>query len=118
MTKKLLFKVTAKDCDWEYYRGSGNGGQKRQKTSSAVRCRHKPSGAIGQAQDHRSQKQNKRLAFRRMAETRKFKDWIKLTVSRISGAQAEAQRYAEREIDSSRVRVEVKKDGKWILEES
>ena len=31
--RKPLFSVTAKDCNWDYYRGSGSGGQKKNKTS-------------------------------------------------------------------------------------
>ena len=27
--KKLLFSITAKDCEWSYTKGSGNGGQKK-----------------------------------------------------------------------------------------
>lgn len=117
MSRELLFSVTAKDCEWDYYRGSGKGGQKRQKTSSAVRCRHKASGALGQAQDTRSKEKNKRLAFRRMAETKEFRNWLKLEAARVTGAVDAAQRYAEREINSDRIRIEVKKDGKWTLEE-
>ena len=59
--KELIFSVTSKDCEWDYVRGSGKGGQKRNKTSSAVRCRHLPSNAIGYAEDTRSQLQNKQL---------------------------------------------------------
>ena len=55
MTKKLLFSVTAADCRFDYYRGSGKGGQKRNKTSSAVRCTHIASGAVGASDDTRSQ---------------------------------------------------------------
>lgn len=112
--KEKLFSVTAKDCEWEYYRGSGAGGQKRNKTSSAVRCRHKPSGAVGQSQDERNQKVNKRLAFKRMAATKEFKSWLKIEVARITGAHSEAERYADREIRSDRIVVEVKKDGRWV----
>ena len=114
--RKLLFRVTAKDCQWEYYRGSGKGGQKKQKTSSAVRCYHEPSGAKGQAQDTRSQRQNKQLAFRRMFETKRFQQWIKLKAAQITGDIIEAKRYAEKEIRSSNIRVEVRENGKWILE--
>ena len=53
--RELLFSVTAKDCRFDYYRGSGAGGQHRNKTESAVRCTHLASGAVGQAEDHREQ---------------------------------------------------------------
>lgn len=116
--KNLLFKVTAKDCEWEYYRGSGKGGQKVNKTSNAVRCRHKPSGAVGQSHDTRYRIQNKRLAFKRMAHTKEFQNWLKLEVAKLTGIEDAAKKYAEKEIDSDRVIVEVKKDGKWIRQQS
>jgi hypothetical protein len=72
---------------------------------------------MGQAQDTRSKMKNKRLAFRRMAETKEFQNWLKLEAARITGTTDAAKRYAEREINSNRIRVEVKKDGKWTLEE-
>lgn len=114
--RELILRVTAKDCDWEYYRGSGNGGQKKQKTSSAVRCRHKESGAVGKAQDTRSKEHNRRLAFRRMYESDIFQKWLKMEIARISGHQDAARQYAEREINSNNIQIEVKKDGKWTKE--
>lgn len=58
--------VTKKDLKIEYLRGSGNGGQKRQKTSSACRIHHIPTGLIGYAEDTRSQSTNRELAFNRL----------------------------------------------------
>lgn len=73
--KELLLSVTGKDCEFSYARGSGKGGQKRNKTSTAARCKHKESGAVGFSDDTRSQHKNKRLAFQRMAKTQKFCQW-------------------------------------------
>jgi protein subunit release factor A len=76
--KTKLFSITAADCEWDVFRGSGNGGQKKQKTSSGVRCTHKPSGAVGKATDSRDQSVNRRTAFERMANTPEFKIWVNL----------------------------------------
>lgn len=69
MSKEVLFSVTANDCDWEYMRGTGPGGQKRNKTESKVRCVHRDSGAVGESDETRSQHDNKRKAFVKMAST-------------------------------------------------
>src|SRR5260370_39835206 len=53
-------------CDVDTYRASGPGGQKRNKTSSAVRLRHKPSGLMAIAEESRSQHENKARALRRL----------------------------------------------------
>lgn len=57
-----------KQCDVDTYRASGPGGQKRNKTSSAVRLRHRPSGAMSLAEETRSQHQNKARALQRLRE--------------------------------------------------
>lgn len=53
-------------CAVDTYRASGPGGQKRNKTSSAVRLRHGPSGLAVIAEESRSQHENKRRALRRL----------------------------------------------------
>lgn len=53
-------------CAVDTYRASGPGGQKRNKTSSAVRLRHAPSGLIVIAEESRSQHENKARALRRL----------------------------------------------------
>jgi hypothetical protein len=55
-------------CEVDTYRASGPGGQKRNKTSSAVRLRHPPSGLIVIAEESRSQHENRARALRRMRE--------------------------------------------------
>lgn len=56
-------------CEVDIYRASGPGGQKRNKTGSAVRLRHTPTGLSSQAVEDRSQHSNKRRAVRRLRET-------------------------------------------------
>jgi RF-1 domain len=53
-------------CDVDTYRASGPGGQKRNKTSSAVRLRHRPTGLIVIAEESRSQHENKAKALGRL----------------------------------------------------
>jgi hypothetical protein len=111
-TKKLLFSVTAADCEWSYTRGTGNGGQKKQKTSSAVHCMHRPSGAHGFSQETRSQSDNKQLAFVKMTKTKEFIAWRKLESLRIGGEQAIIDANVEKEM--KKVKVEQKnEEGLW-----
>ena len=53
-------------CEVDRYRASGPGGQHRNKTESAVRLRHKPSGVTAIGEDSRSQAENKLHAVRRL----------------------------------------------------
>lgn len=53
-------------CEVDTYRASGPGGQKRNKTSSAVRLRHPSSGLLVIAEESRSQHENKARALRRL----------------------------------------------------
>jgi protein subunit release factor B len=122
MSHELLFSVTAKDCRFDYSRGTGPGGQKRNKTSSAARCTHIASGAVGRSDDTRSQHQNKRIAFRRMAESDIFRCWHKLEVARRLGTLAQIDNSVEKALRLTNLRIEVKDaEGFWIewnLEES
>jgi hypothetical protein len=55
-----------RQCGMEVTRGSGPGGQKRNKTSNAIRLTHLPTGLHVIAGESRSQAQNKLFAMRRM----------------------------------------------------
>src|SRR5271170_7226973 len=55
-------------CEVDTYRASGPGGQKRNKTSSAVRMRHPPSGLIVIAEESRSQHENRAKALKRLRQ--------------------------------------------------
>ena len=105
--RKLLFSVTAKDCTWTYTKGSGKGGQKRNKTSSAVYCKHRDSGAQGYAEDTRSQLSNKRMAFKRMIDTKKFKLWHKMEVSRVTGKELMIEEAVEKAMRPKNLKTEI-----------
>jgi hypothetical protein len=58
----------AAQCEIDRYRASGPGGQHRNKTESAIRVRHKPSGLAAIAEESRAQGENKARALRRLRE--------------------------------------------------
>ena len=49
------------------YQASGPGGQHRNRTYSAVRLKHLPTGIVVTAGDSRSQHRNRKIAFERLA---------------------------------------------------
>src|SRR6266566_8949702 len=65
---KLTDSQLLAQCQVDTYRASGPGGQKRNKTSSAVRVRHMPSGLIVIAEESRSQHENRLRALRRLRQ--------------------------------------------------
>lgn len=106
--------MTSADCDWSYTRGTGAGGQKKNKTSSAVHCTHRASGAHGYAEETRSQAKNRELAFVKMAQTKDFQAWHHAECMRRTGVMATIEANVEAEM--RRVKVERKNDeGLWEL---
>ena len=106
-----LFSVTARDCEWSYARGTGNGGQARNKSNNAVHCSHRPSGSHGYSEASRSQLDNRRDAFRKMAESDKFQTWAKMEMMRRTGEALEVERWLEKEL--RKIKIEIKVDGVW-----
>jgi hypothetical protein len=64
LTEEELLRASEVDT----YRASGPGGQKRNKTSSAVRLRHGPTGLIVIAEESRSQHENRAKAAQRLRQ--------------------------------------------------
>jgi protein subunit release factor B len=110
MSKQLVLSVTLADCKVDTFRAGGKGGQNQNKRETGVRVTHRASGAVAESREERSQLQNKRIAFKRMAETPKFKLWLK----RQLGQETLIRAAVEREMWPVNLKTEVKQDGKWV----
>lgn len=60
--------VAKKDVKVQYYRGSGSGGQNRNKRDSACRMTHLPTGLAATAEEHKTQHQNWKAAWKRLSD--------------------------------------------------
>ena len=87
--------VNKDDLEVTPIRGSGPGGQHRNKNYTGVRITHKESGAVGEATDSKSQATNRSKAFRRMVETPEFQVWLQLS------------------LHPEHLKIEIRKNGDW-----
>ena len=86
MSKQRILHITAADCDRQTFRSGGKGGQNQNKRDTGVRFVHHASGARGEARDGRTQKENEKKAWRRMAESKEFQAWLRVEHARAIGA--------------------------------
>lgn len=100
-----LFSVSIKDCDVDTFRSGGKGGQNQNKVESGVRVTHRLSGAVGEARDTRSQLQNKKAAFSRMANSAKFQSWCRNEAARLAG-QPTIEQIVEKWMAPENLRIE------------
>lgn len=114
--KRLVASVRKKDLKVETFRVGGAGGQRRDKVSTGVRITHLESGATGQSTESRMQGQNKKLAFRKMAETPKFKAWVRIQGAKDFELETGLDQHVDELMRPENLKIEIKQDGKWIDE--
>jgi protein subunit release factor B len=114
MNKKLLFSLSKDSGDFvvEYFNGEGKGGQNRNKREMACRIHHPKSGAVAACQEERSQKTNRERAFTRLANSNRFREWLRLETSRRSGELEEIGRKVDESMKHTRIEVRDEK-GRW-----
>lgn len=116
--KQLLFSITKDHFDIQFFRAGGPGGQHQNKTSSACRIIHKESKAVGESRQERSQYANKKIAFKRLTKSKKFKDWLRIkAAAKIKGYQ-DIEAMIDDLMQDKYLKIEIKdKHNKWVTGE-
>jgi protein subunit release factor A len=99
--KRLLFSLTKKDFKIATFCTGGPGGQHQNSNQNGVRITHLASGAFGEGREFRSQAQNKKAAFERMARSVPFQKWHKVEVSRRLGQEIELKSESFQDINKT-----------------
>jgi len=115
--KEKLFSLSKKDFIIQAFKASGPGGQHRNKCSTAIRITHKASGAVGESSNSRSQYTNKKLAFKRLTKSGKFKVWLNRTILELIEGETIEEKVEK--MMKEKIKVEVKDGkGRWVEEEN
>lgn len=109
--RTLALTVTINDCRVDTFRAGGKGGQAQNKRDTGVRVVHEPSGAVGESREMRGQLENKQRAFRRMADSVKFRIWMNQQL-----AKETPEQWVEKQMAPAKIKTEVRVNGVWTQE--
>ena len=113
--RKKLFSVGIADCNVQTFTVGGHGGSGKDTSNTGVRIVHPPSGAVGECQEERSQLTNKRIAMRRLGESKKFLVWARLRAAELQSGKSIDQ-LVDESMSPNNIKVEVRNSvGKWEL---
>jgi len=113
MPTKPAINIKKSDIEIEFYRSSGPGGQHKNKTATAVRIRHIPTGIVVHASERRSQLQNRKIAMERLSTAlakRAFKPKKRIPTV-ISGARKRKRLEEKRKIAMKKALRRVREEG-------
>jgi peptide chain release factor 2 len=89
----IQIELNPADLSWDTFRSSGPGGQHVNKTESAVRVRHQPSGLVVECQEGRSQLKNREKA-------------LQMLKSQLYELELRKQQAARQEIEDAKLKIE------------
>lgn len=104
--KKLLFSITKKDFDIERTKGSGKGGQNRNKRETAIRITHKETGITSYCADEREQHRNLIKAFKNLVNKPEFKKWLQIKIAKYDYDEKEIGREIEKSMKEENLKIE------------
>jgi len=112
--RELLFSITKKDFDVQRFKSGGKGGQHQNTCDSGVRIIHRSSGAVGESRSERSQHQNKKIAFKRLADSQKFKLWLNKKIFELSVDEKKIKREVDLMMKEGNLKIEGKENNRWV----
>lgn len=89
----IQIEINPADLSWDTFRSSGPGGQHVNKTESAVRVRHQPSGLVVECQEGRSQLKNREKA-------------LQMLKSQLYELELRKKQEARQQIEDSKMKIE------------